>query len=156
MPSTYNLSHSSGPSASHPTIYLLVEEVASPQTLKFIRVERPDQDVKGRKRAKRDRKIQLIGTCAKPNVTGISGLDVGAGFAEKTGLEMYEALENALLTWKNSGSTTVQIGKTSAGAAKTHTGFIESINWSWKPSKDDIDGDEQRRFTITFVIGSVA
>lgn len=153
MPSEYVLSHSSGPSGTHPTMYLIVEQVASPQSLKHYLMERPETDIRGRKRAKRNRRITLIGTAAQPAESGLTGLNSGAGLVNSTGLQVFDALENALLNWHTSGTTTLQVGVNGSGAAKTYTGFIENIDWHWKPDKDDAPG--VRRFTLTFVIGTV-
>lgn len=166
MASQYLISNSGGPSASFPTIYFIVNKVTRTSTIEFQQMKRPNSDIRTRGRAGQVRRIVIEGYLAKTADAGQFGIDTGAGLNEVDGKRMEEALEVAVTTWKNSGTTTLYIGTDSTNAARGFAGFIENVTYGWEPATDDGTFDNtkavgqkfpesRRKFVLSFIIGTV-
>lgn len=161
MASGYILKHPTTASAGSPTaggpwIYLAVDSVTMPLTNKVIRVDRPDQDQKFRRRANREKKVTL-----RVNLAGRSGevgVDSGAGITGG-GKLLQEKLEEAWQNWKASGAVRLVLGTDSSGVQRVFDGIVENVTIDWNPAKgeDDADGGAGvRGATVNFLIGSVS
>jgi hypothetical protein len=154
----YNIQHPNTkggtPNAGQPHIHFLVTQVTFPHTHNLIASKRPDQDPRVRKRARRERKVTLLGK-AIATADGSTGVRTGAGDPSGSGKAVLEALETAWSAWKDSGAARLQLGTKDDGTAKTYDGIIENFTPEWKPEdSDDVDDVKEVRFTLTFLVAS--
>lgn len=161
MASGYILKHPTTASAGSPTaggpwLYLAVTKVTMPLTNKVIRLDRPDNDQRFRRRANREKKITLQLDLA--GKSGEVGVDTGGGIAGG-GKLLQEKLEEAWQNWKASGAVRLVLGTDSSGGARIFDGIIENVTVDWSPAsgEDDADGGAGvRHATLNFLVGTVS